>query len=483
VDSDQTSGQFSTDGGWDLDIPENVSGSIVHNYTNPVVLGQVISHNDNRASVIYMNDCSNRGRYPFQTTNQICVGKHIGMIPGSRATEKIGYILAEQGSGTVNNVFYELALGADAVGGNNNANVGDSYGVAADHTMAVLTQSAEDGGNGSWAVLYGSDPLPSGSIELVVDEEIFAGDTTRNHTTENVYYWAFTGGEITLVKNLINDDSGTASLNDFVLSATGPSSISGISGDIAVTKAPLQPGIYTLSETTVPGYTASAWSCTGATSFVGDKVEVLAGDHAICTITNDDESNATLTLQKTVVNDGAGDGVAGDFELSFTGATSSGTGFVGDAAITSVVVPAGSYTLSEVPVNGYQLTSITCDGSDANGLDGLTLVAGEDITCMFVNDDLSVDLDVDKKVSNASPDIGEKITFTLIVSNAGPDAASSVQVVDPVPAGFSYVPSSIGGGDAVNAASPASPGLNWTINSLPAGASTSLTFDAIVLAP
>jgi len=104
--SDQTSGQFSTDGAWNTSLLEDVSGSIVHNYSNPVVVGQVMSYNDTRASVIYVNDCDARQNNPFQSgmADGICVGKHIGIIAGSRNPETIGYIVGEAGSGTVNNV-------------------------------------------------------------------------------------------------------------------------------------------------------------------------------------------------------------------------------------------------------------------------------------------------------------------------------------------------------------------------------------------
>jgi len=54
VVSDQTNGQFATDGTWDQALMEDVSGSIVNTYSRPVVLGQVMSFNDNRASVIYV---------------------------------------------------------------------------------------------------------------------------------------------------------------------------------------------------------------------------------------------------------------------------------------------------------------------------------------------------------------------------------------------------------------------------------------------
>ncbi|MHC4400846.1 MAG: hypothetical protein ACYTG0_14310 [Planctomycetota bacterium] len=52
---------------------------------------------------------------------------------------------------------------------------------------AVASQVAMDGGNGGWAVLYGSDPItPTGStLKLAIDEDQ-AKDSERKHTTEQV---------------------------------------------------------------------------------------------------------------------------------------------------------------------------------------------------------------------------------------------------------------------------------------------------------
>lgn len=55
--------------------------------------------------------------------------------------------------------------------------------------VGVATQAAMDGGNGGWAVLYGSNPV-TGDIDLAVDEDQI-GDSERNHITEQVGYWAF----------------------------------------------------------------------------------------------------------------------------------------------------------------------------------------------------------------------------------------------------------------------------------------------------
>ena len=343
VVSDQTSGQFSTDGGWNLGLLENVSASITQTYTDHVVLGQVISYNDNRASVFYNNDCEARQSEPFQAghADGICVGKHIGMIAGSRNPETIGYLVAEAGSGTVNNIIFELGSGADSVAGNNAANNGYTYGLSRDYNIGVSAQQGEDGGNGSWSVLYGADPLPPNQIVSAVDEEIFAGDTTRNHTRERLDYWVFGTAELTLIKEVVNDSGGTAVVSDFALKATGSGNISGITGDAAITDASVAPGGYSLTESGPSNYIGT-WGCTAGT-LVGNSLTLNAGDKAVCILRNDDvfvpPPEAFLTLEKKVVNDSGGKAVGTDFNLSFDdGAGVSGSGTTGDAAITACLL-------------------------------------------------------------------------------------------------------------------------------------------------
>ena len=486
--SDQTSGQFSTDGGWNPGLLENVSASIVNTYSNHVVLGQVISHNDNRASVFYTNDCESRGNEPFNAgqADGICVGKHIGMIPSTRNAETIGYLVAEAGSGTVNNIIYELDRGADFVAGNNGANAGYIYNLSADYNIGVTAQVGEDGGNGSWSVLYGADPLPPNQIVTAVDEEIVAGDTTRTHTREIVDYWVFGTAELTLRKVVVNDDGGAAVVSDFVLGASGPQTISGITGDVSITDTAIAPGTYSLDEVGPSGYTSS-WSCNGGT-LVGTSLTLAGGDDVVCTITNNDifvpPPVATITLEKNLVNDNGGTAVVTDFQLRFDdGAGVSGTGVQGDTAVTAVVVSPGVYTLSESAVTGYVLTGIKCNGADADGSDGLNLGVGEDVTCIFINDDRGVDLEVRKSVSNENPSVGDVLIFTIVATNNGPDNATDVHIVDVVKPGFGYVATSMTGGDTRNDTSPAGTGLDWGIANLASGASVTLNFQATVLPP
>ena len=97
-------------------------------------------------------------------------------------------------------------------------------------------------------------------------------------------------------------------------------------------------------------------------------------------------------------------------------------------------------------------------------------------------DDASVepqvaDLSLVKTVSNETPNVGEEITFTITVSNAGPNDATGVAVSDTVPSGYSAVANADNGGD-INGNL-----VTWTDLVVPADGEVILTFTAEVVAP
>ena len=97
------------------------------------------------------------------------------------------------------------------------------------------------------------------------------------------------GTTLTLQKIVVNDDLGTAVDTNFTLIADGPTDISGVEGNAAVTAASVTPGVYDLSESGGPGgYAASAWACVGGTQNDNNTVTIAQGQNVTCTITNDD---------------------------------------------------------------------------------------------------------------------------------------------------------------------------------------------------
>ena len=77
------------------------------------------------------------------------------------------------------------------------------------------------------------------------------------------------------------------------------------------------------------------------------------------------------------------------------------------------------------------------------------------------------DLAISASVNNATPAAGANVTFTLTVTNNGPNNATGVVVNDFLPTGLTYV--SDDGGGAYNSGT----GL-WTVGALANGASATL---------
>ena len=185
VVSDRTTG-WSTN--WNVADYENVTSVFTQTFSNLVVLGSPMTANDPQPSAFTVRSSGNRGTRP--TSADFLVGKHIGQITGVRATETLGVIATSPGSGSANAVGYLFGVTANSVQGVGNSPPSTTT-VAGDFDTGVATQNAENGGQGSFAVLYGSDPLLPNRLDLAVDEETFAGDTSRGHLPEEVGFALF----------------------------------------------------------------------------------------------------------------------------------------------------------------------------------------------------------------------------------------------------------------------------------------------------
>ncbi|NHI16433.1 DUF11 domain-containing protein [Microbacterium excoecariae] len=222
---------------------------------------------------------------------------------------------------------------------------------------------------------------------------------------------------LTLVKEVVNDDGGTAEPGDFDLAADGPTPLSGPSGDAAVTDQPVAAGTYTLSESGPEGYEEGEWSCEGADAEAGT-VDLGPGDVVTCTISNDDIA-PTLALVKIVVNDDGGTATPADVTLSAVGPTE----LWGNGSVPATPVPAGVYTLAETPLAGYAAGDWSCTAGSLEG-EALTLDLAEDAVCTIINDDLPATLTLVKEVVN--DDGGELDTDAFTLTASGPVNVSGV---------------------------------------------------------
>jgi hypothetical protein len=159
-------------------------------YDSPVVLGQVMSHNDSRWSAFWS----------YGTTSSLApdsanlrVGKHVGEDSATnRANEVIGYVVIEAGKLLVDGTRFDAAVGPASVPGIGNG-ASENYSTSLLRVSnAVLSQAGMSGGNGGWAVLVNPGITNDGQIKLAIDEDTTA-DEERKHNTERVAYIAFAG--------------------------------------------------------------------------------------------------------------------------------------------------------------------------------------------------------------------------------------------------------------------------------------------------
>src|SRR5262249_47416864 len=87
------------------------------------------------------------------------------------------------------------------------------------------------------------------------------------------------------------------------------------------------------------------------------------------------------------------------------------------------------------------------------------------------------DLALLKSVSNTTPNVGDVITYTVTLTNNGPDAATGVTINEPIPTGLSFVSAMTGTG-SYNSITGV-----WTVGTLSANAGAFLTTTARVISP
>lgn len=266
----------------------------------------------------------------------------------------------------------------------------------------------------------------------------YGGTVTTDTNTITVPICAPATANLRIVKQVVNNSTGTSTPSAFSLSVKLANV--NVAGSPAFgTSTPgtlysLLPNTYTISEGNYPGY---------AQSFSGDcdingNITLIAGDNKTCTVTNDDITpTSTITVVKTVVNDSGGTKVISDFPL-----------FINNTPVTSGVtndlVSPAAYTITET--NNSQYTQEFSGDCDANGL--INLGVGENKTCIITNNDIqpassggggsgysglivSPQINVVKVPSPLSLPLGPGLVkYSFAVTNPGTIAVENVTLTD-----------------------------------------------------
>ncbi len=221
--------------------------------------------------------------------------------------------------------------------------------------------------------------------------------------------------QLTMNKEVVNNNGGSAVAADWTLSANAIDFSSGQTQDVNA-------GTYTLSESGPLGYAPTGpWQCTGGNFTPPDQLTLVAGDVASCLIVNDDAA-PTLTLIKSVNNDNGALGVPASFTLNLTGTDGvHNTAQPYSSGSSPVVVANVAYTVDEEPLNGYVNEGVVClDTSNGNAPvpHPVTLSVGQNVTCTLTNNDVAPTLSLTKVVIN--DDSGEALPadFTLTLTGA-----------------------------------------------------------------
>jgi Prealbumin-like fold domain len=296
--------------------------------------------NDNGGSAL-------AGDFTLKANNVVFVQNTATSVdPGDYALSETGPSGYTSGSwsctgGTLNSSTVTVAAGADVVCGITNNDVAPSLTL----DKIVVNNNGGSAAESAWTLTAtGTNAIPTnlsgsgaaGSADVVSGSDFKADTYTLAETGPSGYTasdWVCVGGtqngnritlalgesatctitnndnaaHLTLVKQVTNDNGLNKQPSDWTLTATGPVTISGKTGETVVTSAEVSVGTYTLSESGPSGYTASAYSCVknDGSAVSGNSITLALGDSATCTITNDDDlaSPVPSTNQRLILHD------------------------------------------------------------------------------------------------------------------------------------------------------------------------------------
>ncbi|MDY7395984.1 gliding motility-associated C-terminal domain-containing protein, partial [Aureibaculum sp. 2210JD6-5] len=237
---------------------------------------------------------------------------------------------------------------------------------------------------------------------------------------------------------------------------------------------------------------------------IDDLTDGIADDDESDTVTINPSAVSDLSMTKTVNNATPNVGSNVIFTLTVNNAgPSTATGiqvtdvlptgytYVSDNGAGAYINGTGVWTVPNIPLNGSESIEITAtvnptgnytneaevtasDNTDPDSTPGDG--SDDDYASVSTTPNPVSDLSITKAVDNATPAVGNNVTFTLTVTNDGPSAATGVSIEDVVPNGYDTV-TAITAGSSITGNT-----ISWSGLNIASGATATFEFTARVLA-
>jgi uncharacterized repeat protein (TIGR01451 family) len=443
---------------------------------DPVTVGQALTYSlavsnagpDTATAVVVSDTLPSSLTFGSATASQgscSAVGNAVTCTIGdlaSGANATVTIVATPTGAGAITNTATVQSAAADPDPADNSSSQGTTVNLSADVSVtktvtpttlavagsATFTLTVSNAGPSAASAVQVTDPLPAGLA--------FVSAVASQGTC------AESGGTVTCDLGALA--SGASATVTVVATAT----VAGVATNIArVTAAEPDPDPADNSASVAATVTGAADVSISKTA---SPDPVVAG--------ND------LTYTLTVRNDGSTDAVNVVVSdplppaTTFVSADHGGTLALGTVTWALGTLPAGSsVTLTLVVAVGAaftgDLSNTAAVASDTPDLDASDATATAGVTVDPAGTPVA-DLSVKKTVDETNPANGSKVTYTVVVSNAGPADATGLVVEDILPSGLEYVSSSCTQGTYAAADG------KWKVGDLAVGETATMTMTATV---
>jgi hypothetical protein len=228
-------------------------------------------------------------------------------------------------------------------------------------------------GTGGWGSGFGGSSISGAPFHIALVS--LNGSSLGNRDNQINAVDILRAGEIEIIKTTIGGD-GTF---DFTISTEEVFAITTVSNTGSYTLTTLEPGTYAISEVVPSGWRLIDFECSDGSPW--DAIELDEEEILTCRFIN--EQNATLVVDKET--DPAGSNTQFDFTLAGPVTATFGLSGVSAPAVLTDLI-SGTYSLAETIPPGWRFENASCTNGD--GIDAITLLAGEVVTCTVNNSQL-----------------------------------------------------------------------------------------------